>query len=143
MELFLSVLNALGDAATVIGTVWVIGIWWANRKRIGAALSALSRYGLHLTAIDLASKLHELNRFNADVASQRREALNVLADLVGQVEGNPDLKQSCRGILRDMRGYLENPEEFAEWKKRIIVAKLKEKLRVEGTRMVSDEGETE
>ena len=129
-------LNDVGDATSFVAnvlTIIVSGIaiylFFAKREVISSALKTLLNYSRHVTLSELNAKLEKLNDLNADALSQKRDVVNVLNEVVGQINGNKKLKLQCRDVLSKAVRYAEHPKWLIESKKRSLVSELRETLK--------------
>ena len=73
--------------------------------------------------------MDEINTLTADDPDQKREIINILNDIEGQLRGNKLLKENCKEILLHIIDYTSDSVKLTEPKKRSLISELRENLR--------------
>jgi hypothetical protein len=128
-QVALDALAAIANAATILATGWAFYVYWRNRDKVSAALNALRQYGTRTTLSELLAKLDRLSRMTPAELADRGMAVNLLADIQGQIEGNPELRLTCRAELRSIESLLRSEEAMFAYSFQRIVSRLKETLK--------------
>ena len=91
-------LAVLADAATLLASGLAIWVYFANRKKISAAIQVLLNYSFHTTLTELKEKLERLNEYSAKEADDIPEIQNILHEIAGQIRGNKKLMESISDL---------------------------------------------
>lgn len=118
--------NIVGAIASVAGASLAYALWWKNRDRISAAFDALTYYyGVRVTVSELTAKLDKLSELRADDEGQRQEVIGLLADIHGQLQGNPKLRKACDVSFRKIHELLRDKSKLTFAAQRSVTAELR------------------
>ena len=78
---------------------------------------------------ELNTNIDRLNDYDADNNKDRKQVVNLLNAVVGQMKGNPVLSTKCKNILETLSKFTDNPDGLTEANKRFAVSLLRETLR--------------
>ncbi len=127
-EIIYNIVSFLSNIFTIIAAGIAIYIYIFKRKSIESFFNILINYSTQISLTELKTKLEKLNDLNAEDENERKEVINILNDIAGQIKGNPILREKCK-ILEKLTKYADNPENLNEPIKRNIVSELRENMR--------------
>lgn len=128
LDIIYNIVSFLSNILTIIATGIAIYIYICKRKSIASFFSILLNYSTQISLTELRTKLETLNDLNAEDEKERKEVINILNDIAGQIRGNPILRKKCK-VLEKLTKYADSPENLNEPKKRNIVSELRENIR--------------
>lgn len=122
-------INIIANFLTIIASSIAIYIFSFNREKIKSAINLILNYSIQLTLTDIKFKIERLNDFTANDSSQKKEIINVLHEIQGQINGNKLLKERLHHQQVKLNDLLSNPKKITEPKKRSFVSELRESIR--------------
>ena len=122
-------LVVLADAFTVVASGIAVYIFLTKRRQITSVFQLLMKYGYQVSLSELRSKLDMIANLRVADEKQREQIKYIMSEVVGQIQGNPRLKTRFEEELKGLERFATGKKAFSEPEKRMIVAKLREKLR--------------
>jgi len=117
--------NLVSGTAALVGLLVLV----IRRRQIAAFLRIVTRNSLSLTIAELGTKMERLNELSAEDADQKREILNILGEVAGQLVANPSLRGSCADVTTKIGTYLRSPHRLTEPLKRSVIWQIRETTR--------------
>lgn len=127
-DIIYNIVSFLSNIFTIIATGIAIYIYTFKRQSIASFFNIMLNYSTQISLTELRTKLETLNDLNAEDEKERKEVINILNDIAGQIKGNPTLREKCK-VLEKLTEYTDNPENLNEPIKRNIVSELRENIR--------------
>lgn len=123
------IISSASDILAFIASIIAVYLFIFKRDKISLAFNYLANYSKQLTLAELISKIDRLNNINANDEKQKNEALNVLHEIEGQINGNNNLSTEFSIVLKKVRSYTSLRKEITEPCKRSLVSEIREKIR--------------
>lgn len=127
-DIIYDTVSFLSNIFTIIAAGIAIYLYTFKRKSIASFFNVLLNYSIQISLTEIRTKLDELLDLNSEDAKERKEVINILNDIAGQIKGNPILKKKCT-VLEKLTKYADNPEDLNEPIKRNIISELRENIR--------------
>lgn len=129
------IFNIVSQSLNLIETLLSIGaagivvyLFIFKRKSISSIYRILVNYTFKTTIKELEIKLEKLNDFNADNTTDRKNVINILNEIVGQMRGNPILSRNCTEIINKLSKLAKSPR-LDDAYKRSVLYELRENLK--------------
>lgn len=106
-----------------------IYVYFANRDKISSAIKLLMNYSKQLTLSELYFKIERLNELTTNDVAQKKEIINILSEIEGQITGNRIIKSELESQIAKIKYFIENSRMLTEPKKRSLVSELRERIR--------------
>ena len=129
LEMLVESLAVFADVFAIAASGIAIYIFFTKRKAITSVFRLLLKYGYQITLSELRSKLDRIADLRVDDDTQKRQVINIMSEVVGQIQGNRKLKSRFPEELEKLERLAMGRQSLTEPKKRIIVAQLREGLR--------------
>ena len=101
-----NVISFSADIFTIIASSIAIDIFLFKRKTIKSIISLLLNYSMQMSLNDLKSKIEKMNDYSMEDDDGKKEIINLLHDIEGQIIGNKVLNNSFNKVL------VPSPHEF-------------------------------
>jgi len=121
-------IELISNSLTIITAAIAIIVYFRNKDKISTAINFVLNYSKKLTLTDLRYKVEKLNDFTTNEAEQKKEIINILSDIEGQIIGNVFIKESLQTQLDKINSFIENSRSLTEPKKRSLVSELRESI---------------
>ncbi|MES2140827.1 MAG: hypothetical protein V4511_14055 [Bacteroidota bacterium] len=121
--------NLVANLLTIIVSGIALYVFFFNREKITSAINFILNYSNQLTLTDLKFKIEKLNEYNSNDPDQKKEVINILHEIEGQILGNKNLKEKLKEQLDKIVIFTCNSKLLTEPKKRSLVSELKESIR--------------
>lgn len=122
-------IELISNSLTIITAILALYLFFKNKEKISSAINFLLNYSKQISITDLKFKIERLNDYTSNDQEQKKEIINLLSDIEGQINGNYSLKKSLENQLHKINNFLENPKTLSEPKKRSLVSELRESIR--------------
>ncbi len=119
----------LASLFTISASGLAIYIYVVNKDKISTAFNLLLNYSKQLTLSELKFKIERLNDFTTNETEQKKEVINILSEIEGQIIGNKKIKSELEPQSEKIKSFLENSRTLTEPKKRSLVSELRESVR--------------
>ena len=129
IETFKFYVELLSNFLTIITAAIAIFIYFTNKDKISSAINFVLNYSKKLTLTDLKYKVERLNDFTTNDIEQKKEIINVLSEIQGQINGNKYINENLEPQLIKINDFIENSRTLTEPKKRSLVSELRECLK--------------
>ncbi len=114
---------------TIVASGIAIYIFFFKRNSLKAVFNIFLSYAYQLTLNELTRKMDDINKYTAEDQNQKKEIMNILNDIEGQLKGNKLLRENCKEILSKISFYTSNSVRLTETMKRSLISELRENLR--------------
>lgn len=114
---------------TITASSIAIYIFFVNKEKISNAINLLLNYSKQLTLSELKFKIERLNEFTTNDIEQKKEVVNILSEIEGQIIGNKKIKSELESQIGKINSFIENTDSLTEPKKRSLVSELRESIR--------------
>ena len=84
-------INLVANVFTVVASGIAVYIFLINKEKLSTAINLLLNYSKQLTLSELKFKIERLNDFTTNDADQKKEVINILSEIEGQIIGNKKL----------------------------------------------------
>jgi len=74
-------------------------------------------------------KIERLNDFTTNDVEQKKEVINILSEIEGQILGNKQIENELKIQLEKISDFVDNSKSLTEPKKRSLVSELRESVR--------------
>lgn len=129
IEAALITINALAGILTIIASSIAIFVFFKNKKKIATAINTLLNYSNQVSLNDLKNKIERLNDYNATDEGQKKQVVNILHEIEGQINGNRFLSENLNAQKEKIERYIDDTKLITEPKKRSLVSELRESIR--------------
>lgn len=129
IESVIESLAAFADLFAIAASGIAIYIFLTKRGAITSVFRLLLKYGYQITLSELRSKLDRIADLRVDDEMQKKQIINIMSEVVGQIRGNRKLRSQFAEELKSIERFVISNQPLTEPKKRIIVAQLREGLR--------------
>lgn len=123
------VISVLANLFGIIASGIAIYIFFFKIDSLKAVFRILINYTYQITLNELTRKMDEINTFTTDDPDQKKEIINILNDIEGQLKGNKLLKEKCKETLLLIFDFTSDTIKLTEPKKRSLISELRENLR--------------
>lgn len=123
------IVSFLSNILTIITSSIAIYIFFIKRKTIAAAVKVILNYSYQSTLYELKEKVERLNEYNADNETDLKEIINIFNEILGQINGNPVLKDRLKTIAEKLDVILSSKCKLKEPKKRSLVSEIREQIK--------------
>ena len=114
---------------TITASGIAIYLFILNKEKISSAINLLLNYSKQITLSELKFKIERLNDFTTNDSEQKKEVINILSEIEGQILGNKKIESELKNQLEKINNYTENSKTLTEPKKRSLVSELRESVR--------------
>lgn len=114
---------------TITASGIAIYVFFINKEKISSAINLLLNYSKQLTLSELKFKIERLNDFTTNDTEQKKEVINILSEIEGQIIGNKKIKVELATQSQKINDFIENSRTLTEPKKRSLVSELRESVR--------------
>jgi len=141
-QIIANIFSFLANIFTIVASGIAIYLFIFKRKSISSALKILVNYARQISFSELHSKLEKLNELNANDSGDQIEAVNILHDIVGQIDGNRHFKAAFANVHKKAQKIIKKPGEFSEPRKRAFVSEFRESIRQYDVTVMDQGGES-
>lgn len=117
--------NLLSIAAVLSGAY----LYYTKREKISAVYNVVLGLRHQESFRELNRRLDHLDRLNIETKEQRGEAINLLAEILGQLKSNHHLATPAASVITKLTPIIEQGTKMNESAKRQVCAELREVLR--------------
>jgi hypothetical protein len=114
---------------TIVASGIAIYLFIVNREKISSAINLLLNYSKQITLSELKYKIERLNDFTTNDSEQKKEVINILSEIEGQILGNKRIENELKAQLEKINEFIKNSKTLTEPKKRSLVSELRESVR--------------
>ncbi|MBU9205213.1 hypothetical protein KGP65_09685 [Burkholderia multivorans] len=125
---FSDVVAFVANGFTIAASGIALYVFFANRKKISAAVDLLLKHSFQTTLGELNEKIERLNEYNANEPSDVTEIKNILHEISGQIRGNNRLSSAIPNLAQKI-DRMANGRKLSEPSKRSLVSELRETLK--------------
>ena len=122
-------IDLVANVFTVFASGIAVYIFLINKEKISNAINLLLNYSKQLTLSELKFKIERLNDFTTNETEQKKEVINILSEIAGQIIGNKKIKSELEPQSKKINEFIENSKTLTEPKKRSLVSELRESVR--------------
>ncbi len=120
-------LNLIESVLSIGAAGIVVYLFIYKRKSISSIYHILLNYTFRTTIMELKIKIEKLNDLNANDDTDRKDVINILNEIVGQMRGNPILNRNCTEIINKLSKSANSPR-LNDARKRTVLFELRENL---------------
>lgn len=121
--------SILSNLLTIFASGIAIYLFIVNKEKISSAINLLLNYSKQITLSELKFKIERLNDFTTNDAEQKKEVINILSEIEGQILGNEKIETELKTQLEKISDFIDNSKTLTEPKKRSLVSELRESVR--------------
>ena len=121
--------SLVSNIFTITASGIAIYLFILNKEKISSAINLLLNYSKQITLSELKFKIERLNDFTTNDSEQKKEVINILSEIEGQILGNKKIESELKNQLEKINNYTENSKTLTEPKKRSLVSELRESVR--------------
>ncbi|MDR2906463.1 MAG: hypothetical protein LBU91_00535 [Bacteroidales bacterium] len=114
---------------TIITAGIAIVVYLKNKDKISSTINFVLNYSKQMTLFDIKHKIERLNDYNADDSEQKKEIINILSEINGQITGNKIIQQELSEQFDKINKYLLRPASLTQPNKRGLVSELREAVK--------------
>jgi len=114
---------------TIGATGIAIWVFIKNKDKISSAIDVLLNYSKRITLNELKYKIERLNDYTTNDTGQKKEIINILSDIEGQILGNKKVHDELENQVKKIQEFIDNSKLLTEPKKRSLVSELRESVR--------------
>ena len=114
---------------TILASAVAIYLFIVNKEKISSAINLLLNYSKQITLFELKFKIERLNDFTTNDVEQKKEVINILSEIEGQILGNKKIENKLKIQLEKISDFVDNSKSLTEPKKRSLVSELRESVR--------------
>lgn len=129
IELFDFWISFLASLFTIAASGLGVYLFIVNKDKISTAFNLLINYSKQLTLSELKFKIERLNDYSTNDSEQKKEVINILSEIEGQIIGNKKIKSDLESQTEKINAFLDNSRTLTEPKKRSLVSELRESVR--------------
>ena len=119
----------LSNSMTILASGIAIYLFIVNKDKISSAINLLLNYSKQITLSELKFKIERLNDFTTNDVEQKKEVINILSEIEGQILGNKKIENELKIQLEKISDFVDNSKSLTEPKKRSLVSELRESVR--------------
>lgn len=119
----------LSSLFTITASGIAMYIFFTNKDKISSAINFVLNYSKQITLSELKFKIEKLNDYSTNDANQKKEVINILGEIEGQILGNAKIKIELKPQLDKINSFFDNPKTLTEPRKRSMVSELRESVR--------------
>lgn len=82
-----------------------------------------------ISSHEIKTKLEDLNDLSCNDSEQKKEIVNIMHEIIGQLQGNEKLSHKCSSILKKWKSALKNETRLSEPSKRSLISEMRESLK--------------
>ena len=121
--------SLLSNILTILASGIAIYLFIVNKEKISSAINLLLNYSKQITLSELKFKIERLNDFTTNDVEQKKEVINILSEIEGQILGNKQIENELKIQLEKISDFVDNSKSLTEPKKRSLVSELRESVR--------------
>lgn len=121
-------IELISNSLTIFTAIIAIFVYYKNKDKISSAINFVLNYSKKLTLTELKYKVERLNDFTTNDTEQKKEIINILSEIEGQVIANAYIKENLKIQLEKINGFIDNSKTLTEPKKRSLVSELRERI---------------
>jgi hypothetical protein len=121
--------SLLSNILTILASAIAIYLFIVNKEKISSAINLLLNYSKQITLSELKFKIERLNDFTTNDVEQKKEVINILSEIEGQILGNKKIENELKIQLEKISDFVDNSKSLTEPKKRSLVSELRESVR--------------
>lgn len=121
--------SIFSNILTIIASGIAIYIFVKNKDKISSAFNLILNFSKQITLSELKFKIERLNDFTTNENEQKKEIINILSEIEGQILGNKALEIELELQLQKISEVVNDSKNLTEPKKRSLVSELRESVR--------------
>jgi len=129
LESFYFWVTLISRLATIGAVCFAMWKYIKNKEKISSVIDILLNYSKRITLNELKYKIELLYDLCATKPDQKREIINILSEIEGQIIGNNNIEKELSQQVEKIKKFIEDEESLTEPRKRSLVSELKESVR--------------
>jgi len=122
------VIGAVADSLSIITSGIAIWLYFKEKDKIFSFIKAFTSHYKNNYLSVLLNKVEELNKFDYETETDKKEIQSIFHEIQGQILGNSFLKEQLEEELKEIQKILKSPNKFTTASKRGLTSLLRSKI---------------